>query len=120
MNLSSSGSAQIGPGSSSSEVSWPSTKRSCLNVDARVAAMEDVGDPAVLLEDTGREDELEAAVTPGLEDLARDAAKEDARHQDVGVEDSPHFLRRTSAIPASMSSGVSPADSAAFRASRIS
>lgn len=50
----------------------------------------------ILVEDAGRNGELEGPVGEEVENGTREAAKKEARNHDIGVEDDRHFRARTS------------------------
>lgn len=83
---------------------------------AGVLGAEGRTDPAVLVQNCGREDQLQSAVAPCCEDPSGDTAKEHGRNENVGVEDDPHRSERTFATARFTSTGLIPAFLAALRA----
>src|SRR5271165_841348 len=73
----------------------------------------------VLPKDCGRINRGHNAVVPGVENSARRSTKENARHEDVRVEDDSHRALRTLAMACLTWRWVKPAMRAWRRASRI-
>ena len=63
--------------------------------------------------------QLNSTIAPRLEDPSGNAAEEDGRNEDVGVEDDPHRAARTFATARFTSAGFMPAFLAALRAVRF-
>jgi predicted nucleotidyltransferase len=91
-----------------------------LQVQPGVLDAENLTDTLVLLEDLGRENQLEPTVPPRLEDPAGDSSEENGRDEDVGVKNDPHREARTLATARFTSADFMPAFRAAPRALRPS